>query len=537
MKNKVIAFVLISIMLAGQPSIAAIKDIPRSHWSYSLSQELISEDIINSSDSFEMGKPTNYRLFMKMIDNIEANAKFKKQGKIELFKDNQYELTRLDAVKISIQYLGYDWLAQQLKNSNLKFNDVDSDKGYLQLALDFGIVSESSSFRPNDLLKQEEAIAFIYHINRLKSSDISSLHSYYAINSYSQIGMINKLDSLSFGWSRLEFSKVTNDVVLNSSSQNDNEYRVPTGYTEVVKATDAASIPKYLMVAVKDETVLNKELNKDVQLTDYILSDKAAMDRTISLITTMLDKNSQRIVYDGVLIDFESLSGEETAGKYNLFLSNLKIALNGGNKKLLVAVHPVRKAGIAYYDGYDYKSIGRLADYVILMAHDFYPKKLSKAEMQSGYTITPLVAINDLYYALKGITDPNTGVIDKSKIIVQFSMDSVQWKIKDGAIVNETPYHPTYSAISDRIKSGVAITYSDSMKSPYIIFEDGTDKTRNIVWYEDQRSMQSKIDLVKYFGISNTSIWRLGLISDNVDRPNETPQYLNIWNQFLMNLK
>ena len=270
-------------------------------------------------------------------------------------------------------------------------------------------------------------------------------------------------------------------------------------------------------------------------LTEFILNNSESSSRVVSLILNMLEKNSQRINYKGVLIDFEALQGSDNAIKFNLFLSNLKVELEEADKSLIVAVHPARKSGIAYYDGYDYKSIGRLADYVVLMAHDFYPKKLTKTEMQSGSTITPLVAISDLYYALKAITNKETGVADSSKILLQFSMDSVQWKLKDGAIINETPYHPTYSAISNRISSGVAVTYTDELKSPYIIFEDSSDQTRNIVWYEDQRSLQAKIEMMKYFGISKVSIWRLGTISDISDRKNETPKYLDLWSQFLMN--
>ncbi len=536
MMKKILLIVLIFVMLISQIAIADNGDIPESHWVNNLIDTLKNDDILTGNNQIVLGAKVKYKHFIELIDNVEKQTKIKTKSRIEYIKNANANITRMDAVKISIQYLGFDWLAQQLKTSILTFTDVSSDKGYVQLALDFGLISSGSTvFRPDDMLTSEEEIAFIYHLNRLKKTKIDMLHSYYAINSYSQLDKVKHLDALSYGWSRLEISKVTDDIILNSSSQNDNEYKVPSGYTEAIKVADSADVDKYLMVAVKDELVYDETLKKELPLREYILNNSEASSKAISLITTMLVKNSQRINYKGVLIDFEALKGEDTAVKFNLFLSNLKVALEEMDKSMIVAVHPVRKAGIAYYDGYDYKSIGRLADYVILMAHDFYPKKLTKLEMRSGYTITPLVAINELYYALKGITNKETGIVDKSKIILQFSMDSVQWKLKEGAIINETPLHPSYTAISNRIRTGVAVTYIDGMKSPYIIFEDSGDKTRNIVWYEDQRSLQAKIDLMKYFGISKTSIWRLGTISDIYDRPNESPQYLNLWDQFLQN--
>ena len=44
----------------------------------------------------------------------------------------------------------------------------------------------------------------------------------------------------------------------------------------------------------------------------------------------------------------------ESMGMMN-FLRELKAELSKTNKKLYVAVHPVRKPNQAYYDGYDYK--------------------------------------------------------------------------------------------------------------------------------------------------------------------------------------
>ena len=52
-------------------------------------------------------------------------------------------------------------------------------------------------------------------------------------------------------------------------------------------------------------------------------------------------------------------------------------------------------------------------------------KKLNNTEMESGYTITPLSPINEIYYALKSITDIYTGVQDLNKIWLQISYDSV----------------------------------------------------------------------------------------------------------------
>ncbi|MBF4694892.1 glycosyl hydrolase family 18 protein [Fusibacter ferrireducens] len=536
MVKKVLITTLIVIMLISQLSLADNGDIPKDHWVNNLVETLKNDEILDENEDIVLGKKITYETFVAWIFKVEEHTKIKTQNKLEYSKSDGELLTRMDAVRISIKYLGYDWLAQQLKNSNLIFTDVTSNKGYVQLAADFGLISSANTiFRPNDVLTSEEAIAFIYHLNRIKKAKIDLLHSYYAISSYGQLDKVSSLNALSYGWSRIELSRVNNEIIFNTSAQNDNEYRVPSGYTQAIAEADDNQVDKYLMVTVKDELAYDKNSNKDIPLTELIINNMNSSSNVIALITNNLVNNSQRINYKGVLIDFEGLKGRDNAVKFNLFLSNLRVALNDIDKSLMVAVQPVRKAGLSYYDGYDYRSIGRLADYVILMAHDFYPKKLTSAEMQSGYTITPLVAINDLYYALKGITDKDTGIVDKDKIILQFSIDSVQWKLSNGQIINNIPYHPTYDAISSRLSTGVESTYLDSMKSTYIIFEDLVDKTRNIVWYEDERSIQAKIDMMKYFGLHNVSIWRLGIIPEIKDSANSSPKYLNLWNQFILN--
>ncbi|HOM41903.1 MAG TPA: hypothetical protein PK481_00030 [Bacillota bacterium] len=59
----------------------------------------------------------------------------------------------------------------------------------------------------------------------------------------------------------------------------------------------------------------------------------------------------------------------------------------------------------------------------------------------------------------------------------------------------------------------------------YYNSSDGTD---NIIWYEDARSINAKVQLAKLFGINGISLWRLGNIPDFEDTEgNES--YLDVW--------
>jgi len=37
-----------------------------------------------------------------------------------------------------------------------------------------------------------------------------------------------------------------------------------------------------------------------------------------------------------------------------------------------------------------------------------------------------------------------------------------------------------------------------------------------VVWYEDERSTHVKMDIAKLFGLGGFSVWRLGLIPENI---------------------
>lgn len=483
-----------------------------THWSTPLRETLTNQGILTSDDSLTLGQTIDQDTFESYVDRLSDD---------EIVVENiDGDLTRLDAVKIIVKRLGYDYLAMQINDVSSAFTDVTQDMGYVTIALDTGIITmnDTATFRPDDLLKSEEAIALLYNIYKNQSLKIQNLSSYYAISSYSQISYLDDLDQVIFGWSRLDYNQDADRVYINTTSSNDNEYRIPSGYQESITSADEAGVQKFLMITVDNDYI------DSTGLTKSIVTMETYRNQAIEAIVSELDKDRESFGFNGVLIDFEGLKGEASAVGLDLFLQALNEKL-GDTYQLAVAVHPVMSDGLSYFDGYNFKEIGQVADYVILMAHDYYPKKLTEEEMNSGITITPVTPIDDVYTAIKAILDPETGVEDHAKVIFQLSMDSAQWKLLDGVIINETPYRPTFSAILNRITNGVTPQYSVDLKSSFMIFQNDSDNTRNVVWYEDARSVSAKIRLALEMGIENISVWRLGTIPNYEDEG----AYLDIW--------
>jgi spore germination protein YaaH len=421
-------------------------------------------------------------------------------------------ITREEMAVMLIRALGYDSLALQENSTPTPFTDVSENMGYINLAYNFGIISGKSSteFNPKGTATREEAAAMMVRCYEKHTSKINFLHGFYAFSSYSQKDIAADMNAVSFGWSRLEEDNGT--VVLSTLHTNGNEWAVPDGYEDIVKYLKEKNIKTNLnvyMSAGEGDTAAD------------ILSDSqkrsAAVDAIMDELTASY-KNLGYNPYSGVTIDFENLRSSQKSN-FVSFLKELKEKLNS-DKTLYVAVQPPMKNG-SYFDGYDFKKIGNIADKVILMAYDYNPKSISQDVMESGFTTTPVSPFDEVYFGLKAVTDSKTGVQDKSKIVLGMSFNNVGWTVDNGKITNSKGITYTYADIEKMIQNGANVKYSDKYRNPYLVYSENGQNT--IVWFENAESIKDKCELAKMFGINGISFWRLGMI------PNGSGNF-DVWN-------
>jgi len=568
-----IVLILISGLLASPVSFADTSaapdfiDVPKNHWAYEDVHRLRDLKITYGigGNRFGLEKTITRGEFLaflvrlmgweiinpekgSFLDNMDPGHHF--YGTIEtalrhgvITKDSDYfrtndNITREEMAIMIVRTLGYDALARQLNSSERPFRDVERNIGYIAIGKDFGIFAgDGINFYPYSTAKREEAAAMMMRMYNKLTAPMEELHAFYAISSASQMDKFPYLDSVSFGWARIEYDEASRKVFVNTDGGS-NEYHIPTGFGKVIEKAEESNLSRQLMFFVRDQDVYDAETGKTLKLAEYILLrpevSKQVINDMVSLVNRT-EKHGTAVEFDGLVADFEGLRGQELRNAYNQFLAILKDELAKTGKNLYVAVHPRGKPGQSYFDGYDYRTIGDIADRVILMAHDYAATHLTDKEMNAGYTDTPLTPFDEVYYALKSITDPVSGVQDKNRIWLQLSMDAVQWKLIDGKVINRYPYRPTYEQIYNRFLTGVSLNYSSISQNPYAVFtsEDGA---RNVLWYENQQSVAEKIRLAKLFGIKGLSIWRLGNIPDYPDTP-ETGFKLNIWEEIIKNYK
>ena len=145
------------------------------------------------------------------------------------------------------------------------------------------------------------------------------------------------------------------------------------------------------------------------------------------------------------------------------------------DKSLYVCVQPD-----TWYDGWDYRGIGEVADKVILMAHDYQWPSVPESYVGTTNTYSPVTPFNS----------------------------------ENGVLLETTIYHPAMSTLAARLnQSDTVVTYDTASRNPYALYttEDGS---RYKIWYENEQSVTDKIQLARMFGITGVSLWRVGNIPD-----------------------
>lgn len=528
--------VLIAAVMTAQMSVPAFaqeySDVPRDHWAYSEIQKAGEIGFMSGmgDGTFGLGQNVTRAQFVSMLVRMFGWSASEGTGFSDVAPGDWYysdvltasdmgvldtteayfrpndNITREEMAVMIIKALGYGELAEEIANDGVPFSDVTENKGYISLAYEFGIISGrgGSIFDPNGTALREDAAAMMVRCYDKYNSYVDFVHGFYAFSSYSQKDMASKMDTVSFGWSRMEYSD-EDGVVVNTTTQNDNEWNVPEGYTDIVEYLKDNNV----------ETNLNVYMSaSESDDAETILSSAENRTAAVNAIIEELTVDYKQLGYNpysGVTIDFENLRGSEMRQNFTAFLTELNEELDSIGKSLYVAVQPPMRSG-AYFDGYDFKAIGEVCDKIIVMAYDYYAKTITSDVMESGFTTTPVTPFDEVYYALKVITDENTGVADKSKVVLGLSMSNVGWTVVDGVIVNSKGKTYTYEEIADMINNGAEVKYSDKYKNPYIVYDDGEEK--QIIWYEDETSVKDKIKLAEMFGIDGISVWRIGLIPE-----------------------
>ena len=345
--------------------------------------------------------------------------------------------------------------------------------------------------------------------------NLTWVHGFYAFGAFGQRGLIHDMDSVSFGWSVMEWDE-ENGARLNTSTRGGNQWRIPEGYELI------ANYPRDNGA----RTHLNIFMDTTIGLSELIACEESRSAAVAAIIyeLTRVYAGLGRNPFDGVTINFEGLRGERAKGEFTAFLTELSYYLRPKGLTLYVTVHPATIDGI-FFDGYDYRAIGQLADRVILMTHDYHPRSLDGLLGTTWQRHAALTPIGEVRRSLEAITHPVTGVEDTSIIAIAFSFQNVGWFIDDhDRAIYPIPITVSNETVLRRMaQPDTFFGWSATYRNPYIIYTTENGQ-RVFLWYQNSQSVAEKIQLANQFGITGASVWRMGIV------PNETEW--DVWEVF-----
>lgn len=225
----------------------------------------------------------------------------------------------------------------------------------------------------------------------------------------------------------------------------------------------------------------------------------------IEKLTDQLVDAIQKYNLDGVNVDIENVT-EVDRENYTLFVKTLRQKL--GNGKIIavaVAANPYNWQ-TGWHGSYDYAGLAKYADYLMVMTYD---------EHYEGGEAGPIASIDfvekSIQYALERV--------NPEKIVLGIPFFGRYWK--EGT---------TYGGY------GVSLTKIDSLFKKYknyVTYDEKTQSVKAIMkveshelnpsingktlytgtytfWYENERSISAKLDLVNKYNLKGTGSWSLG---------------------------
>ena len=247
------------------------------------------------------------------------------------------------------------------------------------------------------------------------------------------------------------------------------------------------------------KNILGIKLFEDEKLK-ILLSDKEAIANSIKQIKEVVVEEK----FDGVNLDFE-FQGDPIAileDGFGEFIDGLKLA---GVKEISVDVFANT---IIKGDEQKLKTLLDKIDNLVVMAYDFHRPGLDYAGAVAP--IGSIIGERNIREVLEKIIMVN---LDKKKIIMAYPLYGYEWQTytKDfGSQIKRGWYQmSSWNRTKELVKEkNLEVKWDELSMSPWVVFEEG-NKIHQI-YFENERSLSAKIDLVKQNKLGGWGYWALG---------------------------
>lgn len=247
------------------------------------------------------------------------------------------------------------------------------------------------------------------------------------------------------------------------------------------------------------KNILGIKLFDDDDL-DELLGNKEAVNNLVGQVKRVIVEKK----FDGVNVDFEYQNNPTKIldEKFLDFLGELR-EMGIGNIGVDVFVNTINKGSVD-----DLVDLINKIDELIIMAYDFH-----RPGMDYTGAVAPIeapIGERSVLELVRNITDDG---LDKSKIVLAYPLYGYEWKTygqEFGARIKRGWYQMSSWDRTKRliIEKNLEIKWDEVSMTPWLVFEE--DGEVHQIYFEDEKSLQIKFDLVKNNKFSGVGFWALG---------------------------
>lgn len=237
-------------------------------------------------------------------------------------------------------------------------------------------------------------------------------------------------------------------------------------------------------------TNINDAGEFDSELAHEIFTNRQTQDKIIaSILSTMKNK------YTMLTVDFEYIRQSDKEA-FEAFLRKLTDIMHQNGYAISAALAPktgANQKGLLY-EAHDYELLGQMLDHIILMTYEW------------GYTYGPAQAVAP-YDKVEQVIQYAVSVIPSKKILMGIPNYGYDWKLpfRKGSAARTLSNTQAIDVAAD---VGADIQFDEKAKSPFFEYYD-SGKNKHVVWFEDARSIQAKMELVRKYNLGGISFWTL----------------------------
>ena len=250
-------------------------------------------------------------------------------------------------------------------------------------------------------------------------------------------------------------------------------------------AREFGAIPLMVLTTLAEDGTFSGER------ASQLLNDPAAQQR---LTQNLIDYMTRR-GYGGVDVDFEYIPSADRE-RYADFVAMLRCELGKRGFIVMAALAPKTSAeqrGLLY-EAHDYARLGQAADDVLIMTYEW------------GYSRSAPMAVAPIN-KVRQVVQYAASVIPPDRIFMGIPNYGYDWTLPFVPGESVARSLGNVQAVEQAINEGAAIEFDQTAQSPFYNYY--RDRKQHEVWFEDARSIQSKLSLAREFGLRGVSIWNI----------------------------